>query len=173
MGDSAYGSAVMLGWLVHEHGIEPHVTVFDRSARTDGTFSRDDFTYDHERGVYACLGGRMLTMKGTLVNDGATVLYRVSKHDCEACPLKPTAAQRSRPARCRVRSTRGRVIWPVRSQNLGKAERLADYVRRSRCCSRTSSAFSSWIGSDYEDRTVLAMSSCSQQPPRTSGNWPS
>ena len=27
MGDSAYGSDDMLGWLVHEHGIEPHVTV--------------------------------------------------------------------------------------------------------------------------------------------------
>jgi hypothetical protein len=38
----------MLGWLLYEHGIEPHVTVFDKSARTDGTFSREDFTYDHE-----------------------------------------------------------------------------------------------------------------------------
>jgi transposase len=47
MGDSAYGSADMLGWLVYEHGIEPHVTVFDKSTRQDGTFSRDDFTYDH------------------------------------------------------------------------------------------------------------------------------
>jgi hypothetical protein len=47
MGDSAYGSAEMLGWLVHEHGIEPHVTVFDKSGRQDGTFSRDDFTYEH------------------------------------------------------------------------------------------------------------------------------
>src|SRR5665213_2415583 len=46
MGDSAYGSADMPGWLVHEHGIEPHVPVFDKSKRTDGTFSRDDFTYD-------------------------------------------------------------------------------------------------------------------------------
>jgi len=45
-GDSGYGSAEMLGWLVYEHGIEPHVSVFDKSARTDGTFSRDDFTYD-------------------------------------------------------------------------------------------------------------------------------
>jgi hypothetical protein len=33
MGDSPYGAAEMLGWLVHEHGIEPHVTVFDKSAR--------------------------------------------------------------------------------------------------------------------------------------------
>ena len=47
LGDSAYGSAEMLGWLVYEHGIEPHVTVFDKSARKDGTFSREDFKYDH------------------------------------------------------------------------------------------------------------------------------
>jgi hypothetical protein len=26
LGDSAYGSAEMLGWLLYEHGIEPHVT---------------------------------------------------------------------------------------------------------------------------------------------------
>ena len=30
----------------------------------------------------------MLTTKGTLVNDGATLLYRASKFDCEACGLK-------------------------------------------------------------------------------------
>ena len=47
MGDSAYGSSDMLGWLVHEHGIKPHVTVFDKLARKDSTFSRDDFVYDH------------------------------------------------------------------------------------------------------------------------------
>jgi hypothetical protein len=47
LGDSGYGSAEMLGWLVYEHGIDPHVTVFDKSARTDGTLSREDFTYDH------------------------------------------------------------------------------------------------------------------------------
>jgi hypothetical protein len=34
----------MLGWLIYEHGIEPHVTVFDKSARTDETSSREDFT---------------------------------------------------------------------------------------------------------------------------------
>jgi hypothetical protein len=40
LGDSAYGSADMLGWLVDERGIEPHVTVFDKSARKDDTFAR-------------------------------------------------------------------------------------------------------------------------------------
>jgi len=90
IGDSAYGSAEMLAWLVYEHGIEPHVTVFDKSARSDGTFSREDFKYDREGDVYFCPGNNMLTTKGTLVNDGATILYRASKYDCSPCPLKPT-----------------------------------------------------------------------------------
>jgi transposase len=98
MGDSAYGSAAMLGWLVHEHGIEPHVTVFDKSARKDGTFSRDDFTYDHERDIYFCPGGKTLTTTGTLVNDDATMLYRASQHDCLGCALKSRCSPNS-PAR--------------------------------------------------------------------------
>jgi transposase len=89
MGDSAYGSAEMLGWLVYEHGIEPHVTVFDKSARKDGTFSREDFNYDPAGDVYFCPSGKTLTTTGTRVNDEATLLYRASKTDCDACALKP------------------------------------------------------------------------------------
>ena len=88
MGDSAYGSAEMLGWLVYEHGIEPHVTVFDKSARKDGTFSRDDFSYDHEHDVYSCPGGTALRTTGTLVNDGATMLYTALQRECAGCALK-------------------------------------------------------------------------------------
>lgn len=98
LGDSAYGSAEMLGWLLYEHGIEPHVTVFDKSARTDGTFSRDDFTYDHAGDVYRCPGGKLLTTTGTLVNDEATILYRASKHDCQVCSLRSRCCPNS-PAR--------------------------------------------------------------------------
>ncbi|GGE02742.1 hypothetical protein GCM10011390_21990 [Aureimonas endophytica] len=86
--DAGYGSAGMLGWLVYDQGIEPHVSVFDKSARRDGTFQRDAFTYDHQGDVYFCPAGRMLTTKGTLVNDGATLIYRASKLDCDACDLK-------------------------------------------------------------------------------------
>ena len=32
VGDTAYGSAPMLDWLVHEQGMEPHVPVFDKSS---------------------------------------------------------------------------------------------------------------------------------------------
>jgi transposase len=98
LGDSAYGSAEMLGWLADEHGIAPHVAVFDKSARNDGTFSREEFTYDHQRNIYSCPGGNPLTATGTLVNDGATILYRASKHDCQACALKSRCCPNS-PAR--------------------------------------------------------------------------
>ena len=97
-GDSAYGSAEMLRWLVDEHGIEPHLTVFDKSARRDGTFSREDFAYDRERDVYVCPAGKTLTTRGTLVNDGATLLYRASKFACDACALKPRCCPKD-PAR--------------------------------------------------------------------------
>ena len=89
LGDSAYGSADMLGWLVDEHGIEPHVTVFDKSARKDGTFAREDFDYDPADDVYICPGRKTLTTTGTRVNDGETLLYRASKADCDACALRP------------------------------------------------------------------------------------
>src|SRR3981189_236177 len=56
-GRAGYGSAENLSWLVHERGIEPHIPVFDKSKRTDGTFSRDDFVYDAESSPYTCPGG--------------------------------------------------------------------------------------------------------------------
>jgi transposase len=97
-GDGGYGSAEMLAWLVYDQGIEPHVSVFDKSARKDGTFSREDFTYDHEGDAYFCPAGKMLTTKGTLVNDGATLMYRATKYDCTLCPLKPRCCPKE-PAR--------------------------------------------------------------------------
>jgi len=88
IGDSAYGSAEMLNWLVDDCGIEPHVPVFDHSKRADDTFSRDDFTYDHQDNVYVCPAGKKLVTTGRLVDDGTTLKYRASKYDCEPCPLK-------------------------------------------------------------------------------------
>ena len=55
--DSAYGSAANLAWLVKERQIEPHIPVFDKSNRTDGTFSRSDFVFDAERNHYTCPEG--------------------------------------------------------------------------------------------------------------------
>ena len=101
--DSAYGSAEMLGWLVEERAIEPHIPVFDKSARTDGTFSREDFAYDQQSDVYICPDGKVLASTGTLVNDGATLFYRASKHDCDTCQLKPQCCPKT-PSRKVTRS---------------------------------------------------------------------
>src|SRR4051795_3007074 len=60
-GDTAYGAAAMLNWLVEEKGIAPHIPVFDRSNREDGTFSRADFRFDATTDVYHCPSGKLLT----------------------------------------------------------------------------------------------------------------
>lgn len=86
-GDVAYGTGKMLGWLV-DRGIEPHIPVWDKSARDDGTFSRSDFRYDKRRDVYICPADKVLKTTGTLHSDN-TYRYMARKRDCENCPLKP------------------------------------------------------------------------------------
>jgi transposase len=86
-GDVAYGTGEMLGWLVGR-GIEPHIPVWDKGKRDDGSLSREDFAFDHERDRYVCPQGKTLKTTGR-VHDGKTLLYRASKYDCDACPLKP------------------------------------------------------------------------------------
>ncbi len=86
-GDVAYGTGEMLGWLV-EHDIDPHIPVWDKSERNDGTFSRAEFIYDKERDLYTCPGGKTPKTTGRLHSDN-TYRYIASKHDCDACALKP------------------------------------------------------------------------------------
>src|SRR5213594_2664808 len=86
--DTAYGSGANLNWLVNDKKIAPHIPVIDKSKREDGTFSRDDFTFDKARNLYTCPAGKTLTTTGRLVNDGETLLYLASTRDCRNCPFK-------------------------------------------------------------------------------------
>jgi transposase len=86
-GDTAYGAVRLLKWLV-DRNITPHVPVWDKSARPDGTFSRADFVFDQERNIYVCPGGAELTSTGN-IDQGHIVYYRASKSDCSRCSLKP------------------------------------------------------------------------------------
>jgi transposase len=88
IGDTAYGSAPMLAWLVEEKKIEPHIPVWDKAEREDGTFSRSDFTFDAERDRYTCPGGRHLETTGRPTAEG-TILYRSKNLECASCALKP------------------------------------------------------------------------------------
>jgi transposase len=108
--DAGYGSAEMLGWLVEERGIEPHVRVFDKSERTDGTFSRSDFPYDPEANLYVCPGGKELkkyhrpfSKPRDGVTKAGTLIYFARKRDCDVCTLKPKCCP-NMPARKIVRS---------------------------------------------------------------------
>ena len=93
--DTAYGSAENLAWLVHERGIEPHIPVFDKD-RTDGSFARSDFLYDHSQDTYTCPGGKELRQywqesraaKAQPPADGL-YRYRARKADCDTCALRP------------------------------------------------------------------------------------
>ena len=108
--DTAYGSAEMLEWLVNDQGIAPHIPIIDKSGRTDGTFSRADFTYDRAADLYRCPGGKELKQyrrafradhPDTPPDD--TYRYRASKIDCDACALKPNCCPNG-PARKVTRS---------------------------------------------------------------------
>jgi len=85
--DVAYGTGEMLGWLV-ERDIDPHIPVWDKGKRDDGSLSREDFSYDEARDIYVCPQGKPLKTTGR-VHGGKTLLYRSSKFDCDTCPLKP------------------------------------------------------------------------------------
>ena len=98
--DTTQGTGKFLGWLVKEKKITPHIPIWEKSDRQDGIFSRSDFRWDKKRGVYICPNRKLLQTSGT-VHDGRTLLYRGSKRDCDACPIRAkcytTAAARKIP----------------------------------------------------------------------------
>ena len=96
IGDTAYGTSAMLGWLVEEKAIAPHVPVWDKSERKDDTFSRSDFQWDEEADQYCCPAGKALRSRRRhfkklrdLVMKAETIIYRASQLDCQSCRLKP------------------------------------------------------------------------------------
>ncbi len=95
IGDTAYGTGPMLEWLAQDKGIEPHVPVWEKSGRTDGTFSVSDFRWDDDTNEYRCPQGqplrsqwRSFSKQRSHVTQADTIIYRSSQQDCAACPLK-------------------------------------------------------------------------------------
>jgi transposase len=84
--DTAYGTGKLLAWLL-DRQITPHIPVWERHERSDGMFSRLDFSYDAERDVYLCPNGRPLRTSGT-IHDGRVRNYLSQPGDCRVCKLK-------------------------------------------------------------------------------------
>ena len=96
IGDTAYGTAEFLNWMVNEANIEPHVPVWDKSAEKPGQFHRADFNYDDANDRYTCPNGKELLRsrrnykvpRPIPIPKNGFIKYRASKTDCGSCPLK-------------------------------------------------------------------------------------
>jgi transposase len=95
IGDSAYGAAELLGWMVNEKAIEPHVPVCDKTQRNDETLSSSDFQWNEQADEYRCPQGNVLRSQRrafkilrTHITKAGTIIYRASQSDCASCPMK-------------------------------------------------------------------------------------
>jgi transposase len=95
IGDTAYGAAEMVAWMVEEKAIEPHVPLWEKGERDDGTFSRSDFVFDPGSNTFTCPGGTRLQQyrrnfehERSGVTKANTRIYRASEIDCGPCALK-------------------------------------------------------------------------------------
>lgn len=110
VGDTAYGTAPMLGWMVQSKGIEPHVPVWDKGQRTDGTLSGSEFEWDEKAGEYRCPQGhalrrewRAFSTPRTHITKADTIIYLGRKQNCTSCPMKQNCCPNT-PVRKIVRS---------------------------------------------------------------------
>lgn len=93
--DTAYGSGYNLAYLVGEKNIEPHIPLWEKGERKDGTFSRSDFEWNDEADEYTCPAGKQLKRfrrnyknPRTGITKAGEIKYRASVKDCRNCPLK-------------------------------------------------------------------------------------
>jgi len=93
--DTAYGSTDNLVWLTLRRKILPFIPVFDKGERTDGTFSRSDFTWDDENERYICPQGKEMRHTWRTYSDPTrnapswrSRKFRARKSDCMNCPSK-------------------------------------------------------------------------------------
>jgi len=96
IGDMAYGTADILGWMVNEKSIEPHVPVWDKTQRREDSLSSSDFQWDEQANEYRCPQGQPLRSEWrafkrprTHITKANTIIYHASQAACSNCPMKP------------------------------------------------------------------------------------
>jgi hypothetical protein len=100
IGDTAYGTAPMLAWMVDDKGIEPHVPVRDKSDGKAELFGRSDFIWEGDKDRYICPAGHALVhgryhRDSHFVTTQNTIIDRSAVADCRACPLEPRLCPRT------------------------------------------------------------------------------
>jgi hypothetical protein len=81
--------------MVNEKAIEPHMPIWDKTERKDGTFSRSDFKWDAQANEYRCPNDKALRCDRrpfktprSGITKADTIVYRASQHACENCTRK-------------------------------------------------------------------------------------
>ncbi len=115
MADTAYGTGKLLARLLDKN-ITPQIPVWERYERTDGMFSRRDFTYDAEHDIYH------LSERSALENHAERSTMAVSGTTCHNPQIAAFAnsrldARARRSGRSHATSTRMPAITPARSMN--------------------------------------------------------
>lgn len=130
--DTAYGTASMLGWMIEEKNIEPHVPVFDKTERSDGTFEREDFEWNAAADEYRCPAGNILRCRWrpfknprTVITKADTIVYRSRIKDCATCPLK---------ARCCPNTSFRKIARSVHESSRDIARQIAKTPEYERPC---------------------------------------
>jgi Transposase DDE domain len=147
IGDMAYGAAELLGWMVNDKAIEPHVPLWDRTKRTDDTLSSGDFRWDEQRNEYRCPQGHALRSQWrpfkrarTHITKDDTINYTSSQSDCATCPIKTRCCpntpirriQRSiyEPARDVARAVAKTRLYKQSRKDRKKVEMLFAHLKR-------------------------------------------
>jgi transposase len=171
--DTAYGSGANLNWLVEDKGIAPHIPVIDKSKRDDGTFSRDDFTFDGSAMSIPARRARPSRRRA-----GWSTMARLSS--IAQAPMtvalvrsNQNAGRKPQSAESHAASMREPVTLPGRWPRLKRSSNHAAIANASRCCLPISSAFSSWVVFGCGARTGRRTSSRSRPSPRTCAGSPS
>jgi transposase len=95
VGDTAYGIAPMLDWMVEQKSIAPYVPVWDKTGRRDDTLSAAEFSWHDATNEYRCPEGhalrsdwRQFKSPRDRITKADTIIYRSSAKDCAQCPAK-------------------------------------------------------------------------------------
>jgi len=133
IGDTAYGTAAMLAWMVDHKGIEPHVPVWERWQRNDDTLPSSEFRWSEQADEYRCPQGHPLRREWrafknprTHITKADTIIYRSSQSDCGTCPLKERCCPKT-PTRKIVRSIH------EAARDVARRIRMTMQYQRSRC----------------------------------------
>ncbi len=95
IGDTAYVTSEMVSWMIDEKDIQPHVPLWEKGERNDGTYSLSEFTYDAKEDCYRCPADKLLRhgirkfkKKRSGITKANTRLFFATHSDCQSCRHK-------------------------------------------------------------------------------------